>query len=72
LAVIQILFSSQIKDAIIHSAGFVNLSTDEEQREKILDGKYQNHKNPFSIYFILYKKVYLLTLNCFFIQTQKD
>ena len=36
LAVIQDTFSSKIKDAyFIHSAGFVNLSTDEEQREKI-------------------------------------
>ena len=36
LAVIHDTFSSKIKDAyFIHSAGLVNLSTDEEQREKI-------------------------------------
>ncbi|WP_426091269.1 SDR family oxidoreductase [Flavobacterium sp. DSR3-2] len=57
LAVIQDTFSSQIKDAyLIHSAGFVNLSTDEEQREKIFDENTKITKSLFHLFHPFIKK----------------
>jgi nucleoside-diphosphate-sugar epimerase len=63
LAVIQDNFSSQIKDAyFIHSAGYVNLSTDEEQREKIFDENTKITKSLFNIFHPFIKKfIYIST-----------
>ena len=57
LAVIQDTFSSKIKDAyFIHSAGFVNLSTDEEQREKIFMENTTITKSLFNLFHPFIKK----------------
>lgn len=57
LAVIQDTFSSELKDAyFIHSAGFVNLSTDEEQREKIFDENTKITKSLFTLFHPFIKK----------------
>ncbi|RTY92015.1 NAD-dependent epimerase/dehydratase family protein [Flavobacterium sp. RSP46] len=57
LAVIQDTFSNQIKDAyFIHSAGFVNLSTDEEQREKIFEENTKITKSLFNLFHPFIKK----------------
>jgi nucleoside-diphosphate-sugar epimerase len=57
LAEIQDTFSSQIKDSyFIHSAGFVNLSTDEEQREKIFDENTKITKSLFNLFHPFIKK----------------
>ncbi|MFV8343884.1 SDR family oxidoreductase [Flavobacterium sp. XS2P39] len=63
LAEIQDTFSSQIKDAyFIHSAGYVNLSTDEEQREKIFDENTKITKSLFNIFHPFIKKfIYIST-----------
>ncbi|TDE43211.1 NAD-dependent epimerase/dehydratase family protein [Flavobacterium rhamnosiphilum] len=63
LAVIQDTFSSQIKGAyFIHSAGYVNLSTDEEQREKIFDENTKITKSLFNIFHPFIKKfIYIST-----------
>lgn len=63
LAVIQDDFSNQINDAyFIHSAGFVNLSTDEEQREKIFDENTKITKSLFNIFHPFIKKfIYIST-----------
>ncbi|TRW99077.1 SDR family oxidoreductase [Flavobacterium gawalongense] len=63
LAVIQDTFSSQIKDAyFIHSAGYVNLSTDEEQREKIFDENTKITKSLFNLFHPFIKKfIYIST-----------
>ena len=54
---IQDTFSSQIKDAyFIHSAGYVNLSTDEEQREKIFDENTKITKSLFNLFHPFIKK----------------
>jgi hypothetical protein len=50
-------FSDKIKGAyFIHSAGYVNLSTDEVHRDKIFD---QNTTITKTIYFILYKSLFI-------------
>ncbi|RTY69742.1 SDR family oxidoreductase [Flavobacterium sp. LB2P53] len=57
LAVIQDTFSNQIKDVyFIHSAGFVNLSTDEEQREKIFEENTKITKSLFNLFHPFIKK----------------
>lgn len=57
LASIQDTFSNQIKGAyFIHSAGYVNLSTDEEQREKIFDENTTITKSLFTIFHPFIKK----------------
>lgn len=63
LAVIQDTFSNQIKGAyFIHSAGYVNLSTDEEQREKIFDENTKITKSLFNIFHPFIKKfIYIST-----------
>jgi thioester reductase-like protein len=51
LATIQNTFSNQIKGAyFIHSAGYVNLSIDEEQREKIFNENTKVTKSLFNIF----------------------
>lgn len=63
LAEIQDTFSNQIKDAyFIHSAGYVNLSTDEEQRGKIFDENTKITKSLFNIFHPFIKKfIYIST-----------
>jgi thioester reductase-like protein len=57
LATIQDTFSNQIKGAyLIHSAGYVNLSIDEEQREKIFDENTKVTKALFTIFNPFIKK----------------
>jgi nucleoside-diphosphate-sugar epimerase len=57
LASIHDAFSSQIKGAyFIHSAGYVNLSTDEEQRDKIFDENTIITKSLFNIFHPFIKK----------------
>jgi nucleoside-diphosphate-sugar epimerase len=57
LASIQDAFSNQIKGAyFIHSAGYVNLSTDEEQREKIFSENTKITKSLFTIFHPYIKK----------------
>ncbi|MFV8375870.1 SDR family oxidoreductase [Flavobacterium sp. LB1P71] len=57
LASIQDTFSNQIKGAyFIHSAGYVNLSTDELQREKIFDENTTITKLLFTIFHPFIKK----------------
>ena len=57
LAVIQDTFSSKINDAyFIHSAGFVNLSTDEKQREKIFEENTKITKSLFHLFHPFIKK----------------
>ncbi|MFV8328244.1 SDR family oxidoreductase [Flavobacterium sp. ZS1P14] len=63
LASVQDTFSNQIKGAyFIHSAGYVNLSTDEEQREKIFDENTKITKSLFNIFHPFIKKfIYIST-----------
>ena len=63
LATIQDTFSNKIKGAyFIHSAGYVNLSTDEEQREKIFDENTKITKSLFNIFHPFIKKfIYIST-----------
>ncbi|RKT00765.1 SDR family oxidoreductase [Flavobacterium sp. 123] len=63
LSEIQDTFSNQIKDAyFIHSAGYVNLSTDEAHREKIFDENTKITKSLFSIFHPFIKKfIYIST-----------
>jgi nucleoside-diphosphate-sugar epimerase len=63
LASIQDTFSNRIKDAyFIHSAGYVNLSTDEEQREKIFDENTTITKSLFNTFHPFIKKfIYIST-----------
>ena len=63
LAVIQDTFSNQMKGAyFIHSAGYVNLSTDEEQREKIFDENTKITKSLFNLFHPFIKKfIYIST-----------
>jgi nucleoside-diphosphate-sugar epimerase len=63
LADIQDDFSNQMKGAyFIHSAGYVNLSTDEEQREKIFDENTKITKSLFNIFHPFIKKfIYIST-----------
>lgn len=57
LATIQDTFSNQIKGAyFIHSAGYVNLSTNEEQRERIFDENTKITKSLFNIFHPFIKK----------------
>jgi nucleoside-diphosphate-sugar epimerase len=57
LATIQDTFSKQIKGAyFIHSAGYVNLSTNEEQRERIFDENTKITKSLFNIFHPFIKK----------------
>jgi nucleoside-diphosphate-sugar epimerase len=57
LATIQDTFSNQIKGAyFIHSAGYVNLSTNEEQRERIFDENTKITKLLFNIFHPFIKK----------------
>lgn len=57
LAEIQNTISHKIKDAyFIHSAGFVNLSTDEAQREKIFDENTTITKSIFQLFHPFIKK----------------
>ncbi|MFT5715726.1 MAG: thioester reductase-like protein, partial [Flavobacterium sp.] len=51
LATIENTFSNQIKGAyLIHSAGYVNLSTEEEQRKKIFDENTKITKALFNLF----------------------
>lgn len=63
LAEIQDDFSNKMKGAyFIHSAGYVNLSTDEEQREKIFDENTKITKSLFNIFYPFIKKfIYIST-----------
>ena len=57
LADIQDTFSEKIKDAyFIHSAGYVNLSTDEDQKEKIFDENAKITKAIFNTFHPFIKK----------------
>jgi nucleoside-diphosphate-sugar epimerase len=57
LASIQNTFSNQINGAyFIHSAGYVNLSTNEEQRERIFDENTKITKSLFNIFHPFIKK----------------
>ncbi|MCL6462864.1 MAG: SDR family oxidoreductase [Flavobacterium micromati] len=57
LALVQETFLNEITDAyFIHSAGFVNLSTDEEHREKIFDENTKITKALFGIFHPFIKK----------------
>jgi hypothetical protein len=60
-----VIFSDKIKGAyFIHSAGYVNLSTDVVHRDKIFDQNTTVTKK-FLIYSILYKKIFISVLLLF-------
>lgn len=63
LSEIQDSFSNKIKGAyFIHSAGYVNLSTDEDQREKIFDENTKITKSLFNLFHPFIKKfIYIST-----------
>ncbi len=67
LATIQDTFSNQIKGAyFIHSAGYVNLSTNEEQRERIFDENTKITKSLFNIFHPFIKKFIYIGTRIFF------